>query len=56
MNEISAKPIVSVSLGLPATFLFGGARRKDPVRRLALRHGDVVVSGPSRLFTTACWP
>ncbi len=45
------QPIVSVSLGLPATFLFGGARRKDPVRRLALRHGDVVVwGGPSRLF------
>jgi alkylated DNA repair protein (DNA oxidative demethylase) len=43
-------PIVSVSLGLPATFLFGGSRRADPQRRLALRHGDVVVwGGPSRL-------
>jgi alkylated DNA repair protein (DNA oxidative demethylase) len=45
------QPIVSVSLGLPATFLFGGPRRADPQRRVALRHGDVVVwGGPSRLF------
>ena len=43
-------PIVSVSLGLPATFLFGGLKRSDPPRRVALRHGDVVVwGGPSRL-------
>lgn len=43
-------PIVSVSLGLPATFLFGGAKRSDPPRRVALRHGDVAVwGGPSRL-------
>ena len=43
-------PIVSVSLGLPAAFLFGGARRSDPPRRVALRHGDVAVwGGPSRL-------
>lgn len=43
-------PIVSVSLGLPATFQFGGPKRSDPVRKLALRHGDVVVwGGPSRL-------
>lgn len=43
-------PIVSVSLGLPATFQFGGPRRADPVRRVALRHGDVVVwGGASRL-------
>ncbi len=43
-------PIVSVSLGLPATFQFGGLRRGDPVRRVALQHGDVVVwGGPSRL-------
>ncbi len=39
------QPIVSVSLGLPATFLWGGAKRRDPVRRLPLRHGDVVVWG-----------
>ena len=45
-----AAPIVSVSLGLPAAFLFGGARRSDPPRRVALRHGDVAVwGGPSRL-------
>lgn len=44
-------PIVSVSLGLPATFQFGGPKRGDPVRRAALGHGDVVVwGGPSRLF------
>jgi len=44
-------PIVSVSLGLPATFQFGGAERGDPVRRIPLVHGDVVVwGGPSRLF------
>jgi alkylated DNA repair protein (DNA oxidative demethylase) len=43
-------PIVSVSLGLPATFLFGGLRRSDKPARLTLRHGDVVVwGGPSRL-------
>ena len=40
-----AQPIVSVSLGLPATFLWGGAKRRDPVRRLPLGHGDVVVWG-----------
>lgn len=45
-----AQPIVSVSLGLPATFLFGGARRADKATRLALHHGDVVVwGGPARL-------
>jgi DNA oxidative demethylase len=45
-----AAPIVSVSLGLPASFQFGGLKRDDPVRRIALQHGDVVVwGGPSRL-------
>lgn len=45
-----ASPIVSVSLGLPATFLFGGLKRSDPPRRVVLRHGDVAVwGGPSRL-------
>ena len=38
-------PIVSVSLGLPATFLFGGAERSDKAARIALLHGDVVVWG-----------
>jgi DNA oxidative demethylase len=43
-------PIVSVSLGLPAVFLFGGLHRADTPRRLPLQHGDVVVwGGPSRL-------
>ena len=45
-----ASPIVSVSLGLPATFQFGGIRRTDAVQKVQLRHGDVVVfGGPSRL-------
>ena len=44
-------PIVSVSMGLPATFLFGGPARPDRTRRVPLRHGDVVVwGGASRLF------
>jgi alkylated DNA repair protein (DNA oxidative demethylase) len=43
-------PIVSVSLGLPATFQVGGLKRSDPVTKFALRHGDVAVwGGPSRL-------
>ena len=42
-------PIVSVSLGLPATFLWGGKRRADPIRRLRLESGDVAVwGGPAR--------
>ena len=43
-------PIVSVSLGLPATFLWGGLKRADKTARYRLEHGDVVVwGGPSRL-------
>lgn len=43
-------PIVSVSLGLPATFLFGGNARSDKAARIPLVHGDVVVwGGPSRM-------
>jgi alkylated DNA repair protein (DNA oxidative demethylase) len=43
-------PIVSVSLGLPAVFLFGGLRRADRPCRVPLAHGDVVVwGGPARL-------
>jgi alkylated DNA repair protein (DNA oxidative demethylase) len=46
-----AAPIVSVSLGLPAIFLFGGLKRSDKPRRFRLEHGDIVVwGGPSRLF------
>ncbi len=45
-----AAPIVSVSLGLPATFLWGGAARADRPRRVRLDHGDVVVwGGPARM-------
>jgi DNA oxidative demethylase len=44
-------PIVSVSLGLPAIFMFGGLKRSDKPQRYRLEHGDVVVwGGPSRLF------
>ncbi len=43
-------PIVSVSLGLPAVFLFGSTHRADRPQRWRLVHGDVVVwGGPSRL-------
>ena len=45
-----AFPVVSISLGLPAVFQFGGLRRNDPTQRVPLAHGDVVVwGGPSRL-------
>ncbi len=45
-----AAPIVSVSLGLPATFLFSGTRRSDRPRRIRLESGDVAVwGGPLRL-------
>ncbi|QDX31171.1 DNA oxidative demethylase AlkB [Dickeya poaceiphila] len=51
------QPIVSVSLGLGAVFLFGGRKRSDPCQRLALTHGDVVVwGGPSRLYYHAILP
>jgi alkylated DNA repair protein (DNA oxidative demethylase) len=44
------QPIASVSLGLPAIFLWGGEKRNDKVRRVPLVHGDVVVwGGPDRL-------
>ncbi|MDI3439408.1 DNA oxidative demethylase AlkB [Erwinia sp. V90_4] len=44
------QPIISVSLGLPAIFLFGGFERGDGCQRVLLEHGDVVVwGGPSRL-------
>jgi alkylated DNA repair protein (DNA oxidative demethylase) len=43
-------PIVSVSLGVPAVFLFGGLERKDRYERVPVEHGDVVVwGGPARL-------
>jgi len=45
-----AHPVVSVSLGLPATFQFGGLKRSDRPLKVPLHHGDVVVwGGPARL-------
>ena len=44
-------PIVSISLGLPCTFLWGGLRRQDPVRRVTLTHGDVLVWGGATRMT-----
>jgi alkylated DNA repair protein (DNA oxidative demethylase) len=44
-------PIVSVSLGIPAVFLWGGKKRSDPVRRMRLESGDVAVwGGPARFI------
>ncbi|HEX6929983.1 MAG TPA: DNA oxidative demethylase AlkB [Gammaproteobacteria bacterium] len=43
-------PVVSVSLGVPAVFLFGGLQRNDKPARVPLAHGDVAVwGGPARL-------
>jgi alkylated DNA repair protein (DNA oxidative demethylase) len=45
------QPIVSVSLGLPCRFLFGGPKRADKTQRIPFESGDVVVwGGPARLF------
>ncbi len=45
------QPIVSVSLGMSASFRIGGTRRSDPTRSITLDHGDVLVfGGPSRLI------
>ena len=45
-----AQPVVSVSLGLPAAFQFGGLKRNDRPLKVPLHHGDVVVwGGPARL-------
>ena len=44
-------PIVSVSLGLPAVFMWGGLRRQERPVRVQLTHGDVAVwGGPARLY------
>jgi len=50
-NELDfSQPIVSVSLGIAATFLFGGLKRSDKTNKILLNHGDVVVwGGDSRL-------
>jgi DNA oxidative demethylase len=43
-------PIVSVSIGASATFLWGGLKRSDPVKKLLLHDADVLVwGGPARL-------
>lgn len=45
------QPIVSVSLGVPATFLFGGSSRTDKTQKIPVTHGDIVVwGGTSRLY------
>jgi len=45
-----SQPIVSISLGLPAVFLLGGANRSDKTEKIPLLHGDVLVwGGPDRL-------
>ncbi|HKE93028.1 MAG TPA: DNA oxidative demethylase AlkB [Povalibacter sp.] len=43
-------PIVSVSIGVPATFLWGGLRRNDRAQRVQLESGDVVVWGSESRF------
>ena len=44
-------PVVAISLGLPAIFLFGGPKRKDPTKKVFVQHGDVVIWGrESRLY------
>jgi len=50
-NEIDfSQPIVSVSLGVPAIFQFGGFKRTDKTQRILLSHGDVLVwGGPDRM-------
>ncbi|MGH7232508.1 MAG: DNA oxidative demethylase AlkB [Nitrospiraceae bacterium] len=51
------EPIVSVSLGIPAVFLFGGSKRADKPTRVQLTHGDVVVwGGPARLHYHGVMP
>jgi len=46
----AGRPVVSVSLGDTARFLFGGLRRKDAIEAIPLRSGDAFVfGGPSRL-------
>jgi len=50
-------PVVSVSLGLPARFLFGGLKRSDRQTRIPLQHGDVIVwGGPARLVFHGVMP
>ena len=46
-----SEPIVSVSLGVPAVFLWGGLKRADRPRRVPVVHGDVVVWGGAARMT-----
>ncbi|HEY4318690.1 MAG TPA: DNA oxidative demethylase AlkB [Herbaspirillum sp.] len=57
-NELDlAAPVVSISLGIPAVFQFGGTQRADPKQRVPLFHGDVVVwGGEDRLRYHAVLP
>ena len=49
-REVAGHPLVSLSLGLPATFQLGGLSRSDKSIKVPLTHGDVLVwGGPSRL-------
>jgi alkylated DNA repair protein (DNA oxidative demethylase) len=51
------QPIVSVSLGIPAIFLFGGLKRSDKTAHVPVTHGDVVVwGGPARMFYHGIMP
>ena len=46
-----AAPVLSLSLGSPALFRYGGLRRGDPTRSVRLQPGDaVVIGGPARLI------
>ncbi|MBC7756758.1 MAG: DNA oxidative demethylase AlkB [Bdellovibrio sp.] len=52
-----SQPIVSVSLGIPATFQFGGLKRSDKTLKIPVNHGDVVVwGGEARLKFHAVMP
>lgn len=49
-EQVTTAPIVSVSLGIGATFIFGGLQRSDKTKRYKLDHGDVVVWGGASRF------
>ncbi|MGS9121430.1 alpha-ketoglutarate-dependent dioxygenase AlkB, partial [Salmonella enterica subsp. enterica serovar Infantis] len=50
-------PMVSVSLGVPAVFQFGGLRRSEPLQRIILQHGhNEVGGGESRRFDHGSQP
>lgn len=50
-EEDLEQPIVSVSIGESAVFLWGGLKRNEPLRRLALHDGDVLVWGGTARLT-----